>query len=194
MQTGDKKYRSEEGHLLERLSRGDLHAYERLFSAYYPQLVNFIDTFIGDREQARDMAQDVFLNVWSRHSSFAKVDSFQAYIFKMAKCAVYNYFDHLLVSRKYVAASSLNDSSAARCTTEDNLFASQLEAMLMAEVSKFPDRRKEIFLMSRIGGLDNDEIARRLGIDKRTVQNQISLCISQLRKVLVCAIFATIIL
>lgn len=193
MKTGDNKYRSEEGHLLERLSQGDLYAYECLFSTYYPQLVNFIDTFIGDREHARDMAQDVFLNVWNRHSSFGKVESFQAYIFKMAKCAVYNYFDHLLVSRKYVAASSLN-APVGSCSTEDNLFASQLESMLMEEVAKFPDRRKEIFLMSRIGGLDNDEIARRLGIDKRTVQNQISLCVSQLRKVLVCAIFATIIL
>ena len=85
---------NKETDILWKISEGDLQALESLFLEYQPKLVAFIDKFISDHEQARDMASDIFLEIWKKRHGLRKVRCFSAYLFRMARFQVYNYYDH----------------------------------------------------------------------------------------------------
>ncbi|OQB29681.1 MAG: RNA polymerase sigma factor CarQ [Bacteroidetes bacterium ADurb.Bin174] len=170
------------------LSRGDQKAFEVLFLHYHPKLVFFIAGFIKDAELARDMAQDVFLSIWKDKEKFSKIDSFGSYIFKMAKNVVCNYFDHVVVDEKYVAEQLARPHEFD--SSEDIIFARQLQELIDVAVSQMPPQRKRIYLMSRVEGMSNQEIATKLKINKRTVENHLTAALADIRKVIqLCLLF-----
>ena len=70
-----------ERHILMLISKGDVKAFEELFFLYQPKLVNFLEALTHDREISRDMAQEIFLDVWGERKKLRKVDSISAYLF-----------------------------------------------------------------------------------------------------------------
>lgn len=60
----------------------------------------------------------------------------------------------------------------------------ELYDFIMSEIDAMPEQRRRVFVMSRVDGLNNSEIAQRLGISKRTVETHISLALAQLKKLL----------
>lgn len=50
--------------LLKRLAEGDEDAFHRIFNYYYPRTMVFLSRMIADREDVRDMAQNIFIRIW----------------------------------------------------------------------------------------------------------------------------------
>lgn len=75
------------------LSEGDSKAFEILFLRYQPRLVAFFAGFVHDDEVARDMAQDLFFGLWTNRERLSEVRSFSSYLYRMARNALYNYYD-----------------------------------------------------------------------------------------------------
>jgi RNA polymerase sigma-70 factor (ECF subfamily) len=165
---------------IKALCKGDQKAFEILFLKYQPKLVFFLHGFIKDKEQARDMAQDIFLSIWNNKEKLDEVKSFKAYIYKMAKNTICNYYDHIIVNEKFVA-DQLTHSSETE-DAEETIFANQLQDMIDATVSQMPPQRKQIFIMSRVEGMSNAEIAEKLNINKRTVENHLTAALADIRK------------
>jgi len=165
---------------VEALSKGDSKAFEVLFIHYHPKLVYFLFGFIKDSERARDMAQDIFMTIWSNKEKLKEVKSFNSYLFKIAKNNICNYFDHVVVNEKYIAGQLLQ--SVETENLEETVFANQLQSMIDIAISQMPSQRKKIFVMSRINGLSNAEIAEKLNINKRTVENHLTAALADLRK------------
>ncbi|MDD3079276.1 MAG: RNA polymerase sigma-70 factor [Paludibacter sp.] len=165
---------------IKALCKGDQKAFEILFLQYQPKLVFFLHGFIKDNEQARDMAQDIFLSIWNNKEKLSEVKSFKAYIYKMAKNTVCNYYDHIIVNEKFVT-DQLTHSSEIE-DTEETIFANQLQDMIDVTVSQMPPQRKQIYIMSRVEGMSNTEIAERLNINKRTVENHLTAALADIRK------------
>lgn len=166
---------------IKALCKGDKKAFELLFLYYQPKLVHFLAGFIKDNELARDMAQDIFLSIWNGREKLSEVNSFQAYIYKMAKNFICNHYDHIIVNEKFVAEQLAKPSLSEN--TEEQIFANQLQCMIDIAVSQMPPQRKQIYTMSRIEGLSNSEIAEKLNINKRTVENHLTAALADLRKV-----------
>lgn len=100
----------------------------------------------------------------------------------MARNILYNYYDHSLVQEKYGMAQFLSPSVSD--DPEEQLFASNLQELINLRVDQMPPQRRQIFRMSRMEGLNNEEIANRLNINKRTVENHLTVALSDLRKML----------
>ena len=169
--------------LLKELSEGSRTAFDWLFIRYQPKVVAFLKACTGDEEQARDIAQDIFFNIWKDRAKLSEVRSFEGYLFQMARFSVYNYYDHLDVVKKYVEEGKTR-SEVTDAGPEEKLKERQIKAIVAATVRKMPQRRREIFVMSRWGGYTNDEIAARLNINKRTVENHLTAALSALRRAL----------
>lgn len=169
--------------LLKELSEGSRTAFDWLFIRYQPKVVAFLKACTGDEEQARDIAQDIFFNIWKDRAKLSEVRSFEGYLFQMARFSVYNYYDHLDVVKKYVEEGKTR-SEVTDAGPEDKLKERQIRARIAETVRSMPQRRREIFVMSRWGGYSNDEIAERLNISKRTVENHLTAAQSVLRRTL----------
>ena len=72
---------------------------------------------------------------------------------------------------------------------EDSLFAKDLEDLINLAIQNMPEQRRKVFSLSRVEGLTNDEIAEKLGISKRTVENHITTALAMLRKITIFALF-----
>ncbi len=171
--------------LLIKIGNGNHIAFNKLFTEYYPQVRFFLFGFIKDMNEASDLAQDIFIKIWLNRDSLQEVNNFKSYLFRSAKNAVLNYFEHTLVKQHY-QEKALHNATLQPCyqnIIEDNLYAVELEILLDIAVEKMPERQKEIFKLSRKEGLSNDEIADLLHINKRTVENYITKALRELRKI-----------
>ena len=169
---------------LKGLSEGNRQSFEWLFLEWHPRLVDFFNRVLdGNEEVAYDYAQDIFFDIWVAQKKFSNVNSFSAYLFQMARFKVFNHFDKTAVKSRYrnEAAWTVSESIPSG---ESDLFASETQSLIQETLDRLPQKRREVFMMSRIHGYSNEQIAQKLGINKRTVENHITNVLATLRKVI----------
>lgn len=177
--------KSFEYHYLQQLERGSREAFDALYLYYYPKVRMFLLSLTKEDEIAKDLAQDIFVKIWINRSTISSVSDFSSYLFSSCKNTLYNYYQHNLVKEKYV--SSLQGMPNYAEFMEDDVFATELNGLIQSTIANMPSKRRAIFVMSRTEGMTNGEIAEKLKISKRTVENQITLALSMLRKVVMAA-------
>ena len=142
---------------------------------------DFLTGFIKNRDEASDMTQDIFYKIWTNRETISKVDSFKAYLFRMARNMIYDYYEHSLIEENYQQKEQRR--STYDDLIEEELYARELSLLIDIAVEKMPPQRRNIFIMSRKDGLSNEEIAQRLNISKRTVENHMTQALAELRKI-----------
>ena len=170
-----------ESKYLEELGNGDHKAFDMLYIQYSPRLKHFLTGFIKNQDEASDMTQDIFYKIWTNRETISKVDSFKAYLFRMARNMIYDYYEHSLIEENY--QQKQQNKPAYDDLIEEELYAKELSLLIDIAVEKMPPQRRHIFIMSRKDGLSNEEIARRLDISKRTVENHLTQALTELRKI-----------
>lgn len=166
--------------LIARLREGDQTAFELLFHFYYPGLVLFSAQFTADRSEAEEIVQDFFVKFWQKHQQISLTDSLKAYFFLSVKNGSLNFLKHKKVEEKYIQKMmTLADNHLAY--DPDLYIDSELQVKLKNAIELLPEKCREIFIMSRIKGLKNEEIADQLSLSKRTVETQISKALKVLR-------------
>ncbi|MFC2116551.1 sigma-70 family RNA polymerase sigma factor, partial [Bacteroidota bacterium] len=116
----------------------------------------------------------------SRHL-LKDVVSLKAYLFKSVQNSCLNYLKMNKIHREhqekiYLASSGIDEDISKK------MQESELRDQIFQIVSRLPDRCRQVFRMSRVDGLKNDEIARKCNISKRTVETQISKALKILRQ------------
>ena len=175
--------KEDEQYCLKELSEGNRQAFEWLFLEWHPRLVDFFTRILGDEEMAYDFAQDVFFDIWTSRSKFSEVKSFSAYLFQMARFKAYNHFDKSAVIARFRHDATISGSDSTP-SGESALYASETETLIREALDKMPQKRRQVFMMSRYQGYSNDEIAAKLGISKRTVENHITSVLAALKSLI----------
>jgi len=166
--------------LIEGVIRGDQTAFEILFRFYYPGLTVYARQFIPDAVMAEEIVQDFFVRFWDKHQSIRPAESIKSYFFSSIKNSSLNVLKHQKIEEKYVR--KMTEMAEDNLLYDPNLYiASELQEKIKNTIELLPERCREIFLMSRIKGFSNDEIAKQLDISKRTVETQISNALKILR-------------
>lgn len=165
---------------IKELVLGSHDAFRCLFMNYFPKVKYFINHLTKSEIIAEELAQDVFMRIWESREQLGCVESFNSYVYRMAKNMALNY-----LRRKYVEESYLEEyEGETELTIEGELYAREIKLLEQLTVSRMPRKRKAIYEMSRKEGLTNDEIASRMGISKKTVENHLNLALKEIRKTL----------
>jgi RNA polymerase sigma-70 factor (ECF subfamily) len=163
------------------LKKGSYSAFDHLFAEYKDRLYAFAIGYLKVEDDAREIVQDVFVKVWEHRHHIDTCKSFNAYLFKISRNTILNYFRKKASEQTYLQYITEHTGFTVNSVEEEIEYTDLLEKA-DSVIEKLPSRQKEIFLMSRKEGLTNEEIAQSLNISKKTVENQITLAKQYLRK------------
>lgn len=166
---------------IRKIAEGDVRAFHNVFSEYYGQVKQFSYFVLKDMDAAEDVAQEVFIKIWTGRGVLPEVRNFRNYLFQISKNAV---IDHI---RRESAMVLRNNVFAGRFFAGDDSFendfiARETQGAIDEIVENMPSKRREVFILNRVQGKSNDEIAELLGLSKKTVENHLHLALKELKE------------
>ena len=77
--------------ILQDIASGDNEAFKTLFNIFFPKVKVFLVKFLKDDKAAEDIAQDIFVRIWSMRQALPEIKSFNTYLYRMTRNAALNY-------------------------------------------------------------------------------------------------------
>lgn len=155
-------------------------AFRALYDRYWTKIFTICNNRVQDAVVAQDLVQDIFLSLWL-HKDLSSVVNLEAYLYQATKYAVFKYLHR---SSRF---ESVDEKILGRLDRAEEYDISEvldsrlLEDLLYEEVERLPEKAKLIFNYSRKDNLNSKEIAEKLNISHRTVENQLSITMKKLR-------------
>lgn len=162
------------------LAKKDEAAFEQVFKSHFKSLHAYAFTILKDEIQAEEIVQQVFFKLWDRAESLSITGSVTAYLYRAVHNESLNYIKHLKVRsehRLHVAYSMKNQADHA----SKKVLNSELEKKLHEAMEELPEQCRTIFQLSRFEEMKYREIADRLDISVKTVENQMGKALRLLR-------------
>lgn len=163
--------------------------FEQFFILTFPKVKAFAWKVLKSEDDAEDIAQDIFVKLWSNPELWDNVETWNSYIFTMVRNHIYNFLKHKSVEFDYHSQLSREDSPSFESDVHDQLYAKEIELLIKLTLDNMPEQRKRVFVMSRQKGMSNQEIADTLQISVRTVERHIYLALQDLKKTILIALF-----
>lgn len=155
-------------------------AFRTLYDRFWDKIFVICNNRVQNVEAAQDIVQDIFLSIWT-HTDIRTVQNLEAYLFQATKFSVIKYFNK---SARYTNVDHQLLGMLDRVEDVDideALHSKFLQELIFQEVERLPLRTQIIFNYSRKEHLSSKEIAEKLDISPRTVENQLSFALKQLR-------------
>ena len=156
-------------------SQLDVREFEKMFYRLQPSLYAYCCKYINDGEQAKNVVQECFVNLWNNHTDI-KV-SHESYLFRAVHYRCILHFRSLKVHSNYETSGKQTLKEMEIHPEMPNplmeLYVKEINELLQHCVEKLPEKCRLVFMMSRYQGMKNQDIAAKLGISVRTVDSQI---------------------
>ena len=167
--------------LISSLKKGNHEAFDTLYGKYARGLYAFITSILKSPSDAEEIVQNVFVKVWERRNTIEERFSFKSYLFTIA------YRDVISHLRKQNLLASIQTENNQEILLNDDHAELEIEFFNIDKIyhdilDHLPEKRKEIFLLSREKGLSNKEIASQLNISVKTVENQMTAALRTFRE------------
>jgi len=164
--------------LLAFIKEGDENAFTEIYNRYWETLYRSAFHFLKDRDICMDVLQEVFIWLWNRRTQL-QVTSLKSYLYSAIKYKIANCIrDGKTRGNLYnTADANLPDISFV----DSSLEVAELKRIIEQFTESLPDRCKEVFHLSRGEYLNNKEIASKLNISEKTVENQLTIALKRLR-------------
>lgn len=167
--------------LVRRIRAGDERALEVVFRAHYAGMASFVQRYVRSADLAEELVQDVFLKLWSKREHLADIETFRTYLFRAARNTALNHLRRVKLERRWQEEHGQEEEAPASYAADEEASEQEVAAAVQVAISRLPPRCREIFLLSRDGGLTYAEIARALEISVKTVETQMGRALKSLR-------------
>jgi RNA polymerase sigma-70 factor (family 1) len=158
--------------LIEKLrTEGSKNAFSAIFISYYKDLVLYAVNFTHDQDSAEEIVQDVFVRIWEDREILNIDISLKAYLLKSVRNKCIDWSRHADVRKKY---HEENSRATLLCdnNTDHYILNSEIESLLKSALKKLPHEVEQVYRMSRFEGLKYHEIAERLQLSVRTIEDR----------------------
>lgn len=174
--------------LTERIKASDRAAFDELYKQHYLSLRSYARLLLGV-EEADDVVQDVFFNLWIHRDTLDASLSIRSYLLR----SVYNSALNLLKRKKYQEnydnsyRQEIEEMGYTYYNPDSNdiiqrLYNQDMRAEIHTAIDALSPRSKEVFILSYLYDMSSKEISSKLGISLSTVENHIYSALKLLRK------------
>jgi len=154
------------------VSKGDLDKSAILYERYKKSLLNFFLYRQSDRENARDLTQQVFLRVLRYRHTYREGASFKTWIFEVARNVFHDYL------KQNPTLSDIKDIPDTYDTEDES---EEQYQYLHVALAQLPDQYREVLILSRFQNMSYDEIGQTLGLSVPNVKVRVFRAIQKLR-------------
>jgi RNA polymerase sigma-70 factor, ECF subfamily len=166
------------------LAQRDESAFEQVFKTHFKRLHAYAFTILRDEVEAEEMVQQVFFKLWERNENLSFNGSVAAYLYKAVHNESLNYIKHQKVRSNHQLYVAYNMKNEVEHPAK-KVLAGELEKKIHVALNELPEQCRTIFQMSRFDELKYREIADKLGISVKTVENQMGKALKLMRAKLV---------
>ncbi len=160
------------------LSRTD---FEILFRSHYSSLCSYANGFLKDVDASEEVVQEVMFKLWAGRETLVIESSMKGYLFRAVRNSCMNTFKHLKIRDEYKVYHETRGMEDQR-SLEDEMIFTELEQKVRLAIDNLPLERRKVFIMSRYDGLTYNQIAHKLDISVKTVENQMGKALKSLRE------------
>lgn len=164
--------------LTELLRIGDQNAYTVIYERYWESLYRSAYKRLKNKEQCQDIIQIVLSDLWRRREEVI-IEDLPAYLHTAIRFQVFKQ-----ISRKPDSSTFLDEFDillTSPVQTDDDLLEKEILGLVKLWINALPPKRRAIFLMYAEDELSTRQIAEKLGISQKTVQNQLNTAVINLR-------------
>ncbi|MFB6455430.1 RNA polymerase sigma-70 factor [Chitinophaga sp. Hz27] len=169
------------------LKNRDKSVFTNVYQLLYPQLFVAAANMVG-KEQAEEIVQDVFLLIWEKEIQLEHPAALKSYLYKAVVNRAINHLKKESSHKTHLDNIAKLMDESYLCTFMEE---QELRERIYYAIERLPHKCQEIFKLSRYTSLKNMEIAEKLGISVKTVENQMTIALKQLREDLLGAAAAT---
>lgn len=173
------------------LREGKQAAFAEIYNRYSTLLFIHADNKLRDKDEAKDVVQDVLAKLWEKRDELDVTANLAGYLYTAVRNKIFDLIKHKKVISGYMEtffAPEANGDEYADHLIRERQFA----AMIAAEIEALSPRMREVFELRRIENLSNKEVAKRLNITESTAADYMKKAIKILKPriglILICAL------
>lgn len=167
--------------------KNELQYIKNSFMEFYSALCSYAYRYVENTANAEDIVQDVFLDVWKKRNEIDLSLPLKPLLYKLTKNKSIDFLRSAY--HKEIKLEDYNDTSSLEdyvrsliVSQEDQLHLDELTQTIQQCVEELPAQCQKIFILSRVSGLKNKEIAEQLDVSVKAVEKQITKALQEIRK------------
>jgi RNA polymerase sigma-70 factor (ECF subfamily) len=169
-----------EKELAEDVRENKAGAFDELYRTYSVRLYRFAISVLKSTDDAEEVVQNTFFKIWDQREKIQSSQALKAYIFTVAYHIIIDLIRSRMKEKKYREA--ILKKATINYDIEEAIEFGDLLDRIETIVKDLPPRKFEIYQLSRVNHLSHNEIADKLGISIKTVENGITFSMNFIRK------------
>lgn len=158
-----------------------MSAYRFLFDHHFTDLCNFLLIYLHSKELSEEIALEIFTFIWEKRQTLQIKVTFKSFLFSSAKnraISLYRKEQKKMFTTIDFGQSVFNDDSSSQQLMENN----ELREIINTAINKLPEKSKQIYQLAWEENFSHKEIAEKLGITPKTVENHVGIALRKLRE------------
>ena len=146
----------------------DKQEFDLFFKKYYTLFLSFACRYRLDKEEARDIVQDVFIAYWEQHENFDSVPATKAFFYRSISNRCLNFLKHEDVKSRY--AESQMETMESEEFIQESIIREEISFIIRKKIKQLTPREQEVLILS-LQNKSNQEIADLLSLSLPTVKS-----------------------
>jgi RNA polymerase sigma-70 factor (ECF subfamily) len=176
----DEANRKTDFELIKKIQSGNKPSFKVLFDKYYTQMTKTAYLIVKDSDTAEEIVQEFFVKFWIKRQEININSSVKSYLFQSIRFRSLNYYRDN--KRNNIESLEIIELKGSIGNQIDDYDYDIVMKKLSTAIDTLPEKCRIIFLMSRKENLTYKQIAEKLELSQKTVENQMGIALKKLRE------------
>lgn len=164
-----------------KFKEGNTEAFDKIYRQFSNKIYHFVLGLTKDEHVSKDIVQEVFINLWDKSDLVNQDLNFDNYIFTITYNSIRKYFRRKAIETKAFDYFLKNSPEVIEDGDKDLIFKELIE-IAYKTIDNLPPQRKKVYTMSKQEGMKIKEIADKLSLSPRTVENHLAKALKFLKE------------